>query len=56
MNIEQLETLIKKHEKGWIAEEKAAAAVASLKEGAPSHQMSVLPAMQQKRALSIRAC
>jgi hypothetical protein len=54
VNVKQLENLIKKHKKGWTAEEKAkaAAAVASLKEGAPSHQVAVLPAMQQKNAPS----
>jgi hypothetical protein len=54
VNIRQLEAMIKKHKKGWTAEEKAkaAAAVALLKEGAPSHQMLVLPAMQQKNAPS----
>jgi hypothetical protein len=53
VNIKQLEHLIKKHSKNWISEEKLkAAAVASLKKGAPAHQISVLPAMQQRNAPS----
>jgi hypothetical protein len=54
VNIKKLQFLINKYEKNWTIDKKlkAAAAVDSLKWGAPACQKSVLPAMQQRNAPS----
>jgi hypothetical protein len=54
VDLKALESLVNKHKYSWTAEEKlkAESAVKSLKEGAPAHQKTVLPAAKMRNAPS----